>query len=271
MASSWTRLETSKKRLQIRWDYPVPIGEEVLDLKSVLKEIRGRDPRPLIVLRDCDSCKGKDDALLSRTLGNEKTLLLTQWFHCIKLDRRVLEKSHPYHILFSGEKPPHLFLMSWDGSIRMDLNGKQSQKKLWMSMRKVLKADYKKDALVAARNWLRILDRFDIFDSQEKNLSTQLDRLLGKKGKAKKIKALEAKLAKLKKEREAAFKKEQDLINLILKHAPKKRTVADFDAESADEVKASGGGGLLDKIRKGKGEAKNASGTKPKGALGTGH
>jgi len=245
------------------------VGEEVLDLQSILDEIRGKDPRPMIVLRDCDSCKGRDDALLSKTLGNEKTLLLTQWFHCIKLDRRVLEKNHPYHLLFAGSHPPHLFLMSWDGSLRYDLNGKQSQKKLWMTMKKVLKADYKKDALAATRNWLRLLNHFDLLDSQEKSLSAQIDRLLGKKGKAKKIKALEAKIAKVKKEREATFAKEQKLLNLVLKHAPKKRTIADFDAESADEVKASGGGGLLDKIRKGKGKPKNASGTKPQG-LGAG-
>jgi hypothetical protein len=149
--------------------------------------------------------------------------------------------------------------------MRADLNGKQSQKKLWNTMKKILRADYKKDALVAARNWLRLLNRFDLLDSQEKDLTAQIDRLLGKKGKAKKIKTLEAKIAAVKKDRKAAFAKEQTLINLILKHAPKKRTIADFDAESASEVKASGGGGLLEKIRKGKKKAQEASGTKPKG------
>ncbi len=157
-------------------------------------------------------------------------------------------------------------MMSWDGTLRYDLNGKQSQKKLWMTMKKVLKADYKKDALIAARNWLRLLNHFDLLDSQEKDLTTQIDRLLGKKGKAKKIKSLEAKIAKIKKEREATFAKEKKLLNLVLKHAPKKHTMADFDAESADEVKASGGGGLLDKIRKGKGKPKNNPGTNPQGA-----
>lgn len=250
MAVTYERSETSKKRLKMRWDHPVPIGEEQLDFQSALKELRGDDPRPLLVLRDCDRCKGKDDALLSKTLNNERTLLFTQFFHCIKTDRRIVEEGHPWHALFAGDKPPHLFVSTWDGTNVMPLPGTQTQKKLWSTLTKVLSADYKKDARTAVRNWLRTLDKFDALESRKKELQRQLDEQL-EKGKKKRGKSIEKKLAKIRRDFDSAYDHEAKLMDLILRHAPKAKTVSDFDAEAASEVKATGGG-LLERIRKGK-------------------
>jgi len=256
-AITFRRLDTSKKRLSVHWDHPIPVGEQILDYQSALQELRKRDPRPLIVLRECDACKGRDDALLSRTLSNEKTLLLTQWFHCVKLDRRVTEKSHPYHSLFAGDRPPHLFITSWDGKFRQDLDGKQSQKRLWGVMSRVLGMEYRKSADVAVKNWLRLLNRFDFLDSRIQELRGQIARMEGK-GKKRRAKALEKKLAFIQKDKQAALSSEKKLMDLVLRRAPKRQLVTDFDEESAAEVKAGGGGGgLLDRIRKGKDPAKN--------------
>lgn len=251
IAVSFERLETSKKRLKIRWEHPVPVSEEVLDYQTALKEVRGNDPRPLLILRDCDACKGRDDALLSKTLDNEKTLLYTQWFHCVKLDRRVVEENHPWHALFAGDKPPHIFMTTWDGQAAVTLDGLQTQKLLWSSLAKVLRTDYQKDAQGAVRNWLRVLDRFDALDSREKELKRQVEELQAE-GATKRAQRLESQLADIAKEREAAFAQEKKVIDLILKHAPEAKTAAEFDAEAAAEVEAGTGSGLLDRIRKDK-------------------
>jgi hypothetical protein len=232
----------------VQWDTQVPSTEEPLDFQSALTEIRGVDHRPLLVMRDCDMCKGKDDALLSKTLDNEKTLLYTRFFHCVKLDRRVVDASHPWHALFADEKPPHLFLASYDGSIVEVLPGTQSQKELWSTMIKVLKNDYQRDAVVAVREWLRVLDKFDSIDSRQKELTGQIDEQIMKGNKSRES-SLRKELAALDKEREGAYSSEKRLIELILKHAPKEKTTLDFDLEAAAETRESGGG-LLDRIKK---------------------
>lgn len=222
----------------------------MLDLQSAIKEIRGSDPRPLLVIRDCDLCNGKDDALLSRTLNNDRTLLGTHWFHCIKIDRRVIEKSHPFFPLFNQtERRPHLFLSSWDGSLYLPLPGTQSPREVWLAMAKVLKNDYKKSATLAVKSWLRLLYRFDTLDSRILGLREQIE-LLGPKSRKNKLKRLEAKLAKLEGDHEDALAEEKQIMNLVLRRAPKFKTVADFDAEAAAGVSAKGGKSLLERIRK---------------------
>lgn len=255
IAMSFERQETSKKRLKVRWKIPVPIDEQALDFQSALKEIRGDDPRPLLLLRDCDFCAGKDHALLSRTLDNEKTLLYTQWFHCVKLDRTIVEESHPWHALFAGQKPPHLMMATWDASAVVPLDGRQTQKVLWRAFAKILKADYKKDASHAVKSWLRCLDRFDQIDSREKELKRQLEEQEAK-GKQRKVDKIRSQLAKLDGEREKALANEKKVMDLILRHAPEAKTVGEFDDEAAADVEVGPQSGLLDRIRKGKKQEK---------------
>lgn len=251
MAVNYERGATSKKRLSIRWSTPVPTGEEALDFQTSLKEIRGNDPRPLLVLRDCDRCNGKDDALLSKTLNNERTQLYTQWFHCVKLDRQVVEKSHPWHALFAGKKPRHLFLTSWDGKKVVALPGTQTQKDLWGVLQRILKVDYKKVAKPAVRSWQRVLDSYDAIDSRQKELERQLDMQLVAKNKQR-IARIQKRLSKLANDRKANEAKEKAVMNLVLRHAPKAKTVDDFDNDAAGQAEAGSGSELLDRIRKGK-------------------
>ena len=65
-----------------------------LSREEAVKKIAGTDPRPLLVVRECNLCRGANHALLSHKLDNERTLLLTQWFHCVKLRPNVLDKNH---------------------------------------------------------------------------------------------------------------------------------------------------------------------------------
>jgi len=214
-----------------------------------VREIRGSDPRPLLVMRDCDMCNGKDDALLSRTLNNDRVLLGTQWFHCVKLDRRVIEKSHPFHALFGQERNrPHLFMTSWDGSLVIPLPGTQSPREVWVTMEKVLSKDYKKNPTTAVKSWLRLLNHYDTLDSRMKSLREQID-MLEVQGRTKKAKSMGKKLAKLQADHTKVKAEEKKVMDLVLRRAPKVKTIADFDAEAAAGVSAKGGKSLLDRIR----------------------
>jgi hypothetical protein len=139
-----------------------------------LAAIADGDPRPLLVLRECDACRGSSDAFLSRTLDNEKTELLGRWFHAVRLGPEVLEPDHPLHALFPGQAPAHLFTATLDGRTRVELDGAQSQAQLWQAMTTVLRKTYRRDPDAAVRGLQKLLDQLDESDA----------RLVGDRGSA---------------------------------------------------------------------------------------
>ncbi len=202
------RRATTRGELEIDWGYPLwaPKTESsgdrtvaaqprhALAAEAVYAFISGEDRRPLLVLRDCLTCTGTDDALLTRQADNEKTLLLTRWFHCIRLPADVLEADHPFHELFAGEDPGHLFVSSWDGSNRKDLNGAQSRTELWSAMGGLLGSEYESGHETALRQLLNLLDRFDGIDQRIEELERALDSAVEREGPG------GAKVTKMKKE-----------------------------------------------------------------------
>ena len=178
---------TTLGELRIDWDHPVPPKPKVapdrtsaiqagaLPYEEALAIIRGNDPRPLLVLRECVRCTGTEDALLARMEDNERTFLMSRWFHCVKLPPAVLEENHPFHALFQGEKPPHLFLSRADGSQRHDLVGARSRAELWTAMKEVLASEYREDPERALLALSRVLDRFDELDQRIVDVQRRLD------------------------------------------------------------------------------------------------
>jgi hypothetical protein len=164
--------------LEIQWDRPVPpkpegdpdrttaISRRALPFEKALAIIRGDDPRPLLVLRECNRCSGTEDALLTRMEDNERTYLMSRWFHCVKLPPAVIAPDHPFHELFPGEKPAHLFLSRADGSLRHELAGVHSQGELWTAMKGLLASEYRDDPERVLVKLSRILDRFDELDER---------------------------------------------------------------------------------------------------------
>jgi hypothetical protein len=138
-------------------DRTVAIQKRALPLEEALARICRNDPRPLLVLRECVRCTGTEDALLMRMADNERTFLLSRWFHCVKLPPAVLEPDHPFHALFPGEKPAHVFVSRADGSLRHDLVGTYSQVELWTAMKRVLASEYRDDPDRALGKLSRIL------------------------------------------------------------------------------------------------------------------
>ncbi len=228
------RRETSKNLLKIDWKHPVyapdlgkvetgrtTTGAAFTALprdKAFVEISEDGDDRPLLVLRECTKCKGSDAALLSRKLDNEKTVLMTRWFRCVKLPTDVLEKDHPFRNLFAEEHPPHLFLCDKHGKNVIPLDGNQAQTLLWKEMSKVLKERYDRDAKKAIKEIRRLLNKFDLLDYKEDEYMARLDDELVKNGpKSSKAKKLRKQIDKVRKERDAMKKKERKLFDLKLR------------------------------------------------------
>jgi hypothetical protein len=215
----FVRSERSKDLLAIQWDYPVPADDvQAMGFKQALAAVRGDDLRPLIVVRECYRCEDSDFVLLNRTLDNEKTLLLTRWFHCVKLTDHVRHEAHPFHGLFGGDDPPHMFLCDWTGESVFAFDGNQRQSELWKAMFKILDQEYRHDAKVAVKNLSSLLEDYDRLDSAERNALEQHDQALEKYGPGSpRYESAADKLAKVREDIEHAKAKERMISDLGLK------------------------------------------------------
>ena len=163
--------------------------------------------------------------MLSRTLDNEQTVLLTHWFRCVKLPPNVLTEKHPFYNLFKkgeGEKKvPHLFFADPSGEHKLALPGDQSQSDLWKVMFKYLGRCYDENAKTSIKKLRKLLSQYDKLDAQEDLVRARIDKEIEKNGpKSRKLKKFDKDLAKLAKEREKLRQDERDLRDLALK-APK--------------------------------------------------
>lgn len=231
------RGKTAKKLLEIDWSYPVykpaervaregevTVGTEVewaLPTDQAYALVADGDRRPLLVLRECELCKGTDHALLSRSLDNEQTVLLTHWFRCVKLPTNVLQEVHPLHNLFlrekEGERIPHLFFADPDGQNRKELPGDQPQSALWDVMFEYLDRCYAEDAKASVKELRQVLAQYDRVDGQEQEIKARIDREIEKNGpKSPKLAKFDEDLLKAAKLREKLGKRERELRDLAL-------------------------------------------------------
>ncbi len=215
---------------------PVPAGEaggtraaqvdRALPLEQCYSLITEGDQRPLLVMRECDRCKGTDHALLSRSMDNEQTMLLAHWFRCVKLPPNVLLDNHPLHNLFrkekEGDRVPHLFFATADGSVRSALPGDQAQKELWDTMFSFIDQSYTGDAKKAVKELRALLSQFDRVDAMEKEVKGRMEREIEKRGpESPRLRKYQSDLDELQKEREELLAKEKELRALALKPAAK--------------------------------------------------
>jgi hypothetical protein len=174
-----TEREATARRL-LEWDWNRAFaprtsdGPAVLSGDDALSALADGDLRPLLVLRECENCAGTYDAFLSREFDNERTILLGRWFHAVKLGKEVLAEQDPFHALFAGKKPPHLFVATADGKVRTDLDGSQSQAKLWKAMTGVLGKSYRKDPETALKSMVRLLDKLDVVERRLADLDERV-------------------------------------------------------------------------------------------------
>jgi hypothetical protein len=193
--------------------------------------LAGDDRRPLLVLRECLKCNGTDDALMTRKQDNERTLLMSRWFHCIKLPPDVLAEDHPFHALFAAEKPGHLFFARWDGSSRKDLTGQQSRAELWDLMQSYLASEYEKKIDASLKELISLLDRFDRIDSDLTAVKDQMDDLIEKgQASSSKMGKLQQKLAELEADKTKARAEAVELSEVKLKQQSSKSAAVETPA-----------------------------------------
>ncbi len=235
-----TRGPTSKKRLTMEWKYPVfkpakaepsksgnatvdAMIREALTREAAYEILSEDDRRPLLIMRECDTCKGSDDALLSRSLANDTTILLSHWFRCVKLPLHVLEEDHPFRNVFNEKNPPHVILARWDGSDPVVFAGDQSQGVLWKSMYKVLAREYDDDPKKVIRQLQKIYAQYDRIDGLKETLRDRIEAEEERRGpRSNKLPKLRKQLAKLDKERDELIAKEEGIRNLALREVDPK-------------------------------------------------
>lgn len=236
---------TSRFELAIDWDYPVheekiqgesdrsqSVGlRRALPLAEAFAEIAKGDRRPLLVLRECRTCNGTDDALMTRKADNERTMLMLRWFHCVKLPPDVMDEDHPYHGLFGDANYGHLFLARWDGTARADLNGQQSRTELWALIEERLAGEYEKKVDGSLKQLLKTLDRFDQLDTRIQSVKDEIDEVIEKEGASQKLGKLQNQLAEM-----------EDAKNKARAEAVK---LSELELKAAKDAKPAAGRGVL--------------------------
>jgi hypothetical protein len=170
-------------------------------------------------------CSGTDDALLHSTEDNEKTMLMSRWFHCVKLQPDVLDEGHPFRNLFAGDNPPHLFVSRWDGQDVTPLNGAQSRRELWQVMEERLRADYERDPTRALAELFGVLAKYDLVDQKLDALRNRFDGTLEKHGPdSKKLEPIRRDIVKYEEQRKLLRTHEDEVSELELRKALEEET-----------------------------------------------
>ena len=239
---------SARKYLRIDWQYPVYSEPEpelregqtvarqarrALSREQAFAYIAGEDPRPLLVLRECLVCNGTDDALLKTGADNEKTFLLSRWYHCVKLPPDVMEENHPFHELFVQEETEHLFVASADGSNHRALESQTSRVELWESMSTLLGLEYQKRPKTSLKRIAMLLDKLDVVDRRAIDLERKRDELLEKEGpRGKKARKAQEQVAKIQAERDKVEKEiaKESGLELKRKQVPAKASTDEASA-----------------------------------------
>ena len=234
--------------LNIDWQFPTWKAPEVADdgetvarqmrralsREEALAYIAGDDPRPLLVLRECKVCNGTDAALLKFGAENEKTFLLSTWFHCVKLPVDVMEEDHPFHNLFQIDPTEHLFVASRDGASHLALESETSRTELWKSMGAVLKQTYDGKPDSSLKTVGKLLDKLDAADERWNELSARRDEILEEDGPgSRKLPKLEGKIAEIDADREVIMNEIAEAMKLKLKPLPEAEQAAPAEAPAS--------------------------------------
>jgi hypothetical protein len=186
--SAVKRGPTTRNLMKVLWAYPGQASQRSdataveqrtsLSRADAIRTLAGDDPRPLLVVRECASCNKTDRTLLTPGVDNERTILLSRFFHCVKLPLNANESGSPYAALFSSSNPEHMFVCQKDGSAPMTLSAEDSRPELWATLERALSSSYTKDATAAVREMSKQIDLIDTYERQLKELERRRDGLV---------------------------------------------------------------------------------------------
>ena len=144
---------------------------EAMPEEAMYAMLADGDPRPLLVLRECKSCEGLEDPLLVRDGNNERVMLMSRWFRCVRVGYEVVDEKHVLRGLFPGKEPGYVFVSHADGSARIDLPRDASTSKITGAMKKTLASRYRGRPDRALKALFRILDEYDDLDVRLRELN----------------------------------------------------------------------------------------------------
>jgi len=207
-ADDFQRGATSLELLAVDWDLYVEdlgVGDPdqgtrarsgTLSREDAIAQLRGDDPRPLLVLRDC-RCGAHHGGLLQDRLAPESLRLMSRWFHCVRLPEAAVAEPHPMAALFADE-PWHVLLEGADDDVRAVAQARPGE--LLRQMRGVLDRRFETrgdDGYPARLKQLaKLLDAFDRLDADETRGRMALDDELDRSGASRRAQVLEGELDK---------------------------------------------------------------------------
>lgn len=209
----------------LKWEFdagyaPSKPGAPPLPVKDALVALAGHDPRPLLVMRECNGCDRDDHKLMEKAQADDRTIVYARWYHSVRVSADVLKPDHPFHALFEGKTPPHMLVATLDGSLVTEIGARANLAQLCKNLAGVLRKAYKKDPDAAAKAMLALLDEFDRCDIGLSDTEDQLIQVTKAKGaESKDAKKLADQKKLLTDERTAALAKGKLLDDLGLKTA----------------------------------------------------
>ena len=214
--SSKTRQQEGRTRAQ-----QLP---RALPFAQAFELVAAGDPRPLLILRECEGTTCSGHARISRTLATEQTQLLTRWFRCVKLPSGVLATDHPlYNLAMTGHDErmvPHLFFADPDGGNFLGVHSAQTQSGLWRVMMKYLHRSYEEKASEALSGMRKLLSQYDMIDVAEAMVRDRIARETKRNGpESSGLKKLQQDLDKLAGKRSVLLARQAQLLDLSLKAA----------------------------------------------------
>lgn len=227
------RHEQSRRLLKIDWTHAAVLEDAgpqgptssarrmvSLEREAALAKLTEKDLRPLLLLRECERCKGTEHALLSRSLDNERLQLLLRFFHCVKFRPNVLEPAHPYRKLFDEQAPAHLMVLSADGKQVYAFDGNQDQRDLRAALERLLAQEYERSAERAIDESLKLMTHYDVLDLERKALTEEMETEIEKDGpRSHRAQALKTKLSKVERKIATLREQEAEILDLGLKRA----------------------------------------------------
>lgn len=217
---------TSLDRLAPDWDFPVHVPERnqettvasgALPRAAAFAAIAAGDPRPLLIVREADD--GFGSALFAEAACDERVLMLTGWFHCVKLPHNVLTENHPFRNALTDGKVPaegaRVVLSRADGSGAVALDERTGQQDLLHALTAVLRGAYPRDAGRPMGQLLALLGEFDRVDAELVRLQTDLEKTLDRHGnRPSRLERLRAQIREATAERELLLQREAELRDL---------------------------------------------------------
>lgn len=190
MPLSFERRSTSKSRLKVDWIFaeapaqsgPGTVAAGPLPLDDAVAVVSEDDERPLLLYLEgpADQNNRRDD-VWSRFVASDRHLLMVRWFRAVRLPAATALPGHALHNLvaqFAKDQLPQIVVLAHGRAKPMAFAHDAAPSDLRKALGELLTKRYVEDAEHAVRDWLTLLEHFDMLDARQSQLEHQLAEAL---------------------------------------------------------------------------------------------